>query len=99
LAVSSEERSRPTDAIAPPTKVVVWMPNLSVNIPATGERKNVVPIVNEPTKAETILPNYLMNNKMLTESRTIFFVKKRRHSSFISFNFKIMSLFAVLFLT
>ena len=77
MAVSSEERSRPTDAIAPPIKVVVWMPNLSVNIPAIGDRKNVVPIVSEPTKAETISPSSLMNNKMLTESRTILFIKKK----------------------
>lgn len=30
------------------------MPNLSVRIPATGDRKNVVPMVSEPTKAEII---------------------------------------------
>jgi len=54
LSVNSEERSRPADAITPPTKVVIWMPNLSVSIPAIGDRKNVIPIVNEPTKATTI---------------------------------------------
>lgn len=52
--MSIEERNIPPDAIAPPTKVVIWMPNLSVSIPATGDRKNVVPIVSEPTKAEII---------------------------------------------
>lgn len=52
LCVNIDERNKPADAIAPPTKVVIWMPNLSVNILAIGDRKNVVPMVSEPTKAE-----------------------------------------------
>lgn len=31
--------------------VVVLSPILSVKMPETGDKKNVVPIVNEPTKA------------------------------------------------
>lgn len=35
----------------PPINVVRRRPILSVRIPETGDRKNVVPIVNEPTRA------------------------------------------------
>lgn len=35
----------------PPINVVILKPILSVRIPDTGDRKNVVPMVSEPTKA------------------------------------------------
>lgn len=50
--VTKDARNMPVAAMRPPQKVVIWMPNLSMRIPATGDRKNVVPIVNEPTDAE-----------------------------------------------
>ena len=43
--------SRPPDDNRPPIKVVRRNPILSVKHPATGERRNVVPIVSEPTRA------------------------------------------------
>lgn len=42
----------PLAAIAPPANVVRRMPNLSVRIPATDEKKKVVPMVSEPTNAK-----------------------------------------------
>lgn len=36
----------------PPMNVVKRNPILSVNIPDTGDKKNVVPSVNEPTSAK-----------------------------------------------
>lgn len=48
-----DDRIMPLDARAPPRKVVIWMPILSVRMPEIGDRKNVVPIVSDPTKAET----------------------------------------------
>lgn len=50
---NSEDRSIPLDARAPPKNVVIWMPILSVRMPEIGDKKNVVPMVNDPTKAET----------------------------------------------
>lgn len=51
--MTNEETNIPTAAISPPIKVVSRIPILSVKMPATGERKKVVPIVREPTKAKT----------------------------------------------
>lgn len=36
----------------PPTNVVVRKPILSVKIPEIGDKKNVVPIVSDPTNAK-----------------------------------------------
>jgi hypothetical protein len=35
----------------PPTSVVVRKPSLSTKMPDTGEKKNVAPIVSDPTSA------------------------------------------------
>lgn len=43
----------PPVAKMPPMNVVVRRPILSVRMPDTGDRKNVVPMVRDPTKAET----------------------------------------------
>lgn len=41
----------PTVISTPPMNVVVFSPILSVKMPETGDKKNVVPIVNDPTNA------------------------------------------------
>lgn len=46
------DRNIPPAVNMPPSNVVIRKPILSVSIPDTGDRKNVVPIVNEPTNAE-----------------------------------------------
>lgn len=51
LSTKNDDANIPPAAIAPPRKVVRRIPIRSVNIPATGDRKNVVPIANEPTSA------------------------------------------------
>lgn len=53
LLENIEDRSIPLDAIAPPKNVVIWIPILSVRMPEIGDKKNVVPMVNDPTKAGT----------------------------------------------
>ena len=50
--------SRPPDDNRPPIKVVRRNPILSVKHPATGERRNVVPIVSEPTRAVNGIDTY-----------------------------------------
>lgn len=53
----------PPVANNPPIKVVNLIPILSVRIPAIGERKKVVPIVREPTRAgKTFINMYLLQN-------------------------------------
>lgn len=52
FSVKNDERSRPVADSKPPINVVNRIPILSVKTPATGENKKVVPMVNEPTKAE-----------------------------------------------
>lgn len=49
--MKNEESSRPPEDNKPPIRVVRRKPILSVKQPATGERRNVVPIVKEPTSA------------------------------------------------
>lgn len=51
LVEKIEDKNKPENANVPPTKVVIRIPILSVRIPATGDSKNVVPIVNDPTSA------------------------------------------------
>lgn len=52
LSQNTDERNIPPAANIPPMNVVNRSPILSVKIPEMGERRNVVPIVNDPTKAE-----------------------------------------------
>lgn len=52
LEVKNEERSMLLLAIKPPKNVVNLIPIRSLNIPDTIDNKNVVPIVNEPIRAE-----------------------------------------------
>ena len=52
LSQNTDERNIPPAANIPPMNVVNRNPILSVKIPEMGERRNVVPIVNDPTKAE-----------------------------------------------
>lgn len=49
-----DERNMPDVVSNPPMKVVVRKPSLSTNIPDTGEKKKVAPIVSDPTSAVKI---------------------------------------------
>lgn len=51
FSVKNDESSRPPEDNKPPINVVSRKPILSVKQPATGDRRNVVPIVREPTSA------------------------------------------------
>ena len=46
-----DDKNIPAAAKPPPIKVVNRMPILLVSRPATGDKKNVIPIVREPTNA------------------------------------------------
>lgn len=51
LLKTRDDNIRPLTVNIPPMNVVKRRPILSVKMPDTGDRKNVVPIVNEPTRA------------------------------------------------
>lgn len=52
MLVKNEEAKIPPAARRPPINVVCLIPILSVRIPAIGDKKNVVPMVRDPTRAE-----------------------------------------------
>ena len=51
LKMQNEDKNNPPVVNIPPMNVVVRKPILSTKIPDTGDSRNVVPIVSEPTKA------------------------------------------------
>lgn len=55
--MKNDDINIPPEANAPPKNVVRCKPIASVNTPDTGDTKNVVPIVNEPTSAEIMIIN------------------------------------------
>lgn len=52
LSIQNEDRNMPPAANRPPINVVYRRPILSVRIPETGDNRNVVPIVSDPTSAK-----------------------------------------------
>jgi hypothetical protein len=49
--VYCDDKNIPIVQNIPPTSVVIRNPNLSTKMPLNGEKKNVAPIVNDPTRA------------------------------------------------
>lgn len=65
LSVTNDDANIPPEAIRPPMNVVNLIPILSVKIPATGDRKNVVPIVSDPTSAKQTYTHLLIKQSII----------------------------------
>lgn len=65
LELNADDNNNPLVAKHPPINVVLRKPILSIKIPDTGDNRNVVPIVSDPTSAENIYNEMKKNYYLL----------------------------------
>lgn len=71
--MKKEDKNMPPEHNIPPIMVVCLNPILSTKTPETIERKNVAPMVRDPTRAERKVKKNLINFKT---SYQIFYLKQ-----------------------